>query len=244
MKENGFKQAKERSRRYPAQTITEAFYADDIALLSNTPAQVEALLHCLERAAAGIGLYVNVDKTKYMCFNQRCNISILRSGPLKLMDRFIYLKSNVSPTEKYISTRLATGFTGIDWLSVIWQSDLTDKIKQFFQVAVWSNLLHGCTTWTLTKLLEKKLNAIRQGCCELSWTSSGGNTLQNSNCMPTYHLSRKLSESDEPDMPNTAWEVRSNSKAIYPCGVIHMDKQRQDDQLEPVYNNAVPIQVF
>ena len=36
MKENGFKQAKERSRRYFAQTITDADYADAIALLANT----------------------------------------------------------------------------------------------------------------------------------------------------------------------------------------------------------------
>ena len=26
------------------------------------------------------------------------------------------------------------------------------------------------------------------------------------------------------------------------CGPLHMDKQRQDDQLEPIYNNSVPIQ--
>ena len=31
MKENGFKLAKERNRRYPAQTITDEDYADDIA---------------------------------------------------------------------------------------------------------------------------------------------------------------------------------------------------------------------
>ena len=37
MKDNGFKLTKERSRRYPAQTITDADYADDIALLANTP---------------------------------------------------------------------------------------------------------------------------------------------------------------------------------------------------------------
>ena len=38
MKGNNFKLAKERSRRYPAQTITDADYADNIALLVNTPA--------------------------------------------------------------------------------------------------------------------------------------------------------------------------------------------------------------
>ena len=41
-------------------------------------------------------------------------------------------------------------------LSIIWKSDLTDKMKRsFFQAAVASILLYGCTTWTLTKRLEK-----------------------------------------------------------------------------------------
>ena len=48
MKENGFKLAKEKSRRYPAQTITDTNYADDIALLTNTPAKTETLLHSRE----------------------------------------------------------------------------------------------------------------------------------------------------------------------------------------------------
>ena len=34
---------KARSRRYPAQTISDADYADDLALLANTPAQAENL---------------------------------------------------------------------------------------------------------------------------------------------------------------------------------------------------------
>ena len=44
-------------------------------------------------------------------------------------------------------------------LSIIWKSDLTEKMKRsFFQAAVVSILLYGCTTWTLTKWLEKKLD--------------------------------------------------------------------------------------
>ena len=71
MKDNGFNLAKERSRRYPAQTITDADYADDIALLANTPDQDETQPHSLDREAAGISLHVNKDKAEYMCFNQR-----------------------------------------------------------------------------------------------------------------------------------------------------------------------------
>ena len=49
--------------------------------------------------------------------------------------------------------------TAIDRLSTIWKSDLTDKIKRsFFQATVVSILLYGCTTWTLTKRLKKKLD--------------------------------------------------------------------------------------
>ena len=48
----------------------DADYADDIALLVNTSAQAESLMHSLEKAAGGIGLHVNADKTEFMCFNQ------------------------------------------------------------------------------------------------------------------------------------------------------------------------------
>ena len=67
IRENGFELTKKRSRRYLAKTITNADYADDIALLANTPNQAETLLHSLERAATGIGLHVNAHKTGYMC---------------------------------------------------------------------------------------------------------------------------------------------------------------------------------
>ena len=63
IKENGFKLAKERSRRYPAKRITNADNADDIVLLANAPAQTESLLQSLERAAASISLHINTHKT-------------------------------------------------------------------------------------------------------------------------------------------------------------------------------------
>ena len=55
--------------------------------------------------------------------------------------------------------RLTKAWTAIDKLLVISKSDLTDKIKRvFFQAAVVSILLYGCTTWVITKRLEKKLD--------------------------------------------------------------------------------------
>ena len=159
MEDKSFKLSKERSRRYPSQKITDVDYADDTALLANTLAQIDTLLHGLEWAAAGIGLHVNADKTEYTCFNQRGDISTLNSSSLKLVNKFTYLGSSVSSTEKDINTRQAKVWKAINRTSVIWKSEVTDKIKRsFFRVAVVSKLLYGCTTWTLTKRMEKKLD--------------------------------------------------------------------------------------
>ena len=139
MKENNFKLAKQRSRRYFTQTITDAGSADDIALLANLAAQAESLRHSLERAAGGMGLHLYADKTEYMCFNQRGDIPTLKSGHLKLMDKFTYLGGSVSSTESEINTRLAKAKPAIDRQSVIWKSDMSDKLKQFFRAMTVTN---------------------------------------------------------------------------------------------------------
>ena len=157
IRENGFELTKKRSKRYPAKTITDTDYADDLVLLANTPNQAETLLHSLERAAAGIDLHVNVHKTEYMCYNQTGNITTLDGASLRLVDKFTYLGSTVSSTKNDIDTRLTKAWTAIDRLSIIWKSDLTDEMKRsFFQAVVVSILLYGCTTWTLTKRKEEE----------------------------------------------------------------------------------------
>ena len=113
----------------------------------------------MERAAASISLHVNAHNTEYMCYNQTGNITTLDRTSLKLVDKFTYLGSSISSTEKDIDTRLTKAWTAIDRLSIIWKSDLTDKMKRsFFQVAVVLILLYGCTTWTLTKRRKNKLD--------------------------------------------------------------------------------------
>ena len=75
------------------------------------------------------------------------------------MDKFTNGGSRVSLTETDIDTSLTKAWTAINRLLVIWKTDLTDKIKCiFFQAVIVSILLYGCTTWMLTKRLEKKLD--------------------------------------------------------------------------------------
>ena len=121
--------------------------------------QDNMIMHSLERAAEGIGLHANAHRTEYMYYNQTGDISTRDRTSLKLEDKFTYLGKSVSSTEKDIDRRQTKGWTAIDRLSIIWKSDLTDKMKRsYFQAAVVSILLYGCTTWTLTKRLKKKLD--------------------------------------------------------------------------------------
>ena len=78
IKENSFTLKKR------AETITDADYADDLALLADIPAQAESL------AAGDSVFHVNANKTEYIYFEWDGAISILNGWALKLFDKFIY----------------------------------------------------------------------------------------------------------------------------------------------------------
>ena len=115
--------------------------------------------------------------------------------------------------------------------------------RSFFQAAVVSILLYGCTTWALTKRLKKKLDgnytrmlrAILNKCWRQHPTRH-----QLYGHLPPPPL-RKLYKLDEPDTQDTAGEARTNSSVMYSCGPPHMAKQKQDDQLEHTYSSYVRI---
>ena len=54
--ELGFTLAKRKSKRYPAMKITNADYADDLAVLADVLKDATFLLHSIERTAKEIGL--------------------------------------------------------------------------------------------------------------------------------------------------------------------------------------------
>ena len=226
----GFELTKKRSKRYPAKTITDADYTDDIALLANTPNQAETLLHSWERAAVGIGLHANAHNTEYICYNQTGDITTLDGTSLKLVDKFAYLGSSVSSTEKDIDTRLTKAWAAIDRLSIIWKSDLTDKMKSsFFQAVVVSILLYGCTTWTLTKRLKKKLDGnytrMLRAILNKSWRQH-----------PTRHQLygplppiTKTIQVKRTRHAGFCWRSKDELISMYSYGPPHMAKQKQEN---------------
>ena len=97
---------------------------------------------------------------KLLILNKSISVSNTMSYSLQITHARTHARiSSVSSTEKDIDTRLTKAWTANDRLSILWKSDLTDKMKHsFFQAAVVSILLYGCTTLTLTKPLKKKLD--------------------------------------------------------------------------------------
>ena len=66
-----------------------------------------------------------------------------------ISDKFTYLGSSILSTETDIDTPQTKAWTAINRLSDVWKSDLTDKMKHsFFQEAIVSILLYGCSTLT------------------------------------------------------------------------------------------------
>jgi len=62
LRDYGFTLKEKRSGRYPASYKTDADYADDLALISNTIEEAATLLHSLEKAASKIRLQINAKR--------------------------------------------------------------------------------------------------------------------------------------------------------------------------------------
>ena len=69
----GFQLYPRRSSRYPAVHLTDADFADDIDLISDTVENSQTLLSSLESAANCVGLHLNERKTEYMSYTKSTN---------------------------------------------------------------------------------------------------------------------------------------------------------------------------
>ena len=111
----------------------------------------------------------------------------------------------------------------------------------FFQTGVVSILLYGCTTWTLTKRLEKKLDGnytrILRAILNKSWRQH-----------PTRHqlyghlpLIMKTIQARRTRHAGHCWRSRDELISDVLRWTPHMAEQEQDDQLVHTYSNYMRI---
>ena len=160
--ELGFTLHPRRSRRHPATILTDADFADDLALLADNSKDAEALLVLLEVAAEAVGLQVNYSKTNYMVFQEvNPRIKGKNGEELEAVNDFKYLGSWLASSSNDMGIRIAQAWSAHNKLDKIWRSTLTRGMKiRLFQSLVLSILLYGAETWTLTKTKQRKLDGV------------------------------------------------------------------------------------
>ena len=126
-------------------------------------------------------MYVNADKTEFMCYNTTGTMTSLIKHNIKEVEDFTYLGSNVASTEKDIDIRIGKAWGALNKLKQVWKSNLPDNLKRnFFRAVVESVLVYGSSTWTLTKHLEKKLDGtytrMLRAALNISWKQHPTNT--------------------------------------------------------------------
>ena len=134
----GFTISPRRSRRQPADVITDLDFADDIALLSDTLDQAQELLSRVESAADAVGLQMNVSKTKVMAYNSKEDIVLTtQSGScLEHVHDFQYLGSWVDKSGKDLKVRKALAWKACNKMNMLWKSNLSCFLKiSFFRAA-------------------------------------------------------------------------------------------------------------
>ena len=108
---NGLQLHPRSSPRNPAVYLTDADFADDIALISNSVENAQKLLNSLKSATNCVGPYLNESKSEYMSYiksNDDIDNMIIKtiSGYiLKRVDDYTYLGSFASSSEKDFNTR-------------------------------------------------------------------------------------------------------------------------------------------
>ena len=126
---------------YLTEIITDAAKADNLA----PPAQAESLLHNLEQTVEDIGLNMNRHKTEFTYFKENGAISTWNDQPLKLVDHFTYLDSNISSTE-YPWWNKAEIIPSCSWITtIVWlhQLDLNKTIAEKAEWELYNDMAHS-----------------------------------------------------------------------------------------------------
>ena len=122
---DGLTLKRRRSRRFPAEVLADLDYADDIAILEDTIVAAQDFINRVEKACQGIGLFLNVNKTKYMHLNpstdeQLCSFD---GSPIECVTDFKYLGSYTDSAYD-VNIRIGQARSSIHSLQKVWKAPI------------------------------------------------------------------------------------------------------------------------
>ena len=147
-------------------------YADDTVLIADSEEKLQRLVERVDAAGEEMGLRINKKKTECLVISKRtapaCNIRI-REEAIKQVDKFKYLGSVVTVDgrcESEIRQRIGIAKNAFDKM----RNMLTNRHIRIntrirvIKTYVWSTLLYGCESWTISKDMERRLEAFEVWC--------------------------------------------------------------------------------
>ena len=167
--ENIFRETKcDKGIKIGGKTINNLRYADDTVLLAETKEDLQLIINEVNKVGKEYGMKMNANKTKTMVITRKENTPQIKleidGTEIKQVQNFKYLGQTISDDGKCdveITKRIeiARGaFNNLKGALLSSNISLNTK-KRIIKCYVWSTLLYGCETWTVTQSHINKLQA-------------------------------------------------------------------------------------
>ena len=100
-----------RSRRHPEKKVSDAEFADDLALLTDTVEDSQRFLYSAEDAARSVGLHLNEEKMKFMQvnWNEEASIKAREGDAIECVSDLKYLGCYLHTTDDLKSEKPKCG---------------------------------------------------------------------------------------------------------------------------------------
>ena len=163
--------------------INNLRFADDAALIADSQEKLQRLLEAVVQASENKGLKVNIKKTCCMVISKwwvvpACNIYI-NGNKVQQVECFRYLGSMFTSDgrcDKEIRARIGrakSAFADLKQLLVNRKISTSTRMR-LLKTYVWSVMLYGSETWTISKIMQKRLEAAEmwflRRMMKISWT--------------------------------------------------------------------------
>ena len=170
--------------------INNLRYADDTVLLATDQQELQGLIDKTKLISQEHGLSINLLKTKVMVFSRADNkptISTTIDGKrIEQVKAFTYLGQLMTEDGRSIDeVKRRIGIaktTFMNMRNILTSMKLKTKTKiRLAKCYIWSTFLYGCETWTMTKEIEKRIDALEmwiyRRIMRIPWTRKKSNII-------------------------------------------------------------------
>ncbi|CAH2090098.1 unnamed protein product [Euphydryas editha] len=135
-------------------------FADDIAILAETPKDLKEMVTTLDHESKKVGLDMNTSKTKIMTNHYKRPIQV-NGQQIEYVDSYIYLGKQVSfnvNSNLEVKRRITLTWKKFWSLKEILKGNYSLHMKKIvMDTSIMPCLLYGCQTWVFTKEIKQKI---------------------------------------------------------------------------------------